>query len=448
MENNLRANKRSLFISLASLIVFAAAAFFCARGLELAGTGTALVISLSLAVFLALAFFALFAGGMRAEGGLLYIMLAAAYALILLRIFCFDNRTGDYNVFLEPWTEHFRQNGGFGALKESIGNYNIPYLVFLALFSYMPISELYLIKLLSVGFDLVLAVSLSKIVLLCTQNSRRSVFCFVIALALPTVFLNGAYWGQCDSIYGALAVLSIYFALGEKPWLSVAALALSFAFKLQAVFVFPLFLVLLFCGKLKIYHLALFPAVYFAAVSPAVIAGRPVVDTLLLYVNQGATVGDALNYSSPSVFSLFYNISDPARAARVGIICAFAFCAVMFALTFYFRKRLKNSALLLTALIFSVAVPLLLPHMHERYFFIADALSLAAAFCLPGISYCAPLASFASLLGYHAYLRGRYFMPMKWGFFALVIVIVSALFMLLALAGDEKPYGEGVRLRE
>lgn len=418
------------FITACSLPIFAVAAFALSLTLDMSGPGAGLTIALCLTLFAAAAFFALFRG--NAEFDLKYFLPAAAavYILLLLRILCFDHETGDYLTFLKPWTQYFRDNGGFAGLGKSVGNYNIPYLVFLALFSYIPISELYLIKLLSVGFDLLLAVTIAKTVFLCSKNSPRCILSFAATMLLPTVILNGAYWGQCDSIYGALAVLSVYFILSDRPWHAMAALALAFSFKLQAIFIFPVFLVFLFTKKLKIYHLPLFPAVYFLAVSPAMLAGRPVLDTLLIYAEQGGTVGSALNYSSPSVYSLFYNVADPAAASRTGIICAFAFCALMFVLLFLLRNRLGSKALLMITFIFALAVPLLLPHMHERYFFLADVLSLAVAFVFPTSAVLPLLCSFASLLGYYAYLQGRYLLLMHWGFAALAFGLVLALMLL------------------
>jgi hypothetical protein len=116
--------------------------------------------------------------------------------------------------------------------------------------------------------------------------------------------------------------------------------------------------------------------------------------------------------------------------AKTGILCAFGFCAIMFVLLFALRKRLGNSALLLAAFIFALAVPLLLPHMHERYFFIADVLSLAVAFILPKAAPVPALCSFASLLGYHAYLKNRFLLLMHWGFCALAFALIMALLLI------------------
>ena len=71
--------------------------------------------------------------------------------------------------------------------------------------------------------------------------------------------------------------------------------------------------------------------------------------------------------------------------------------------------------------------------MHDRYFFGADVLSFAVAFVIPELLPVPILCSFASLLGYHAYLRGRYLMPMSWGAVALILAIIWLLVELFFL---------------
>ena len=86
-------------------------------------------------------------------------IVAASLLLVSLggRLVFFDYETLDYINFLSRWAAYFRDYGGFLALRRQTGNYNIPYLYFLALFSYIPVKDLYLIKFLSVLFDVLLA---------------------------------------------------------------------------------------------------------------------------------------------------------------------------------------------------------------------------------------------------------------------------------------------------
>lgn len=164
---------------------------------------------------------------------------------------------------------------------------------------------------------------------------------FAVAL-FPTVVLNGAYWAQCDSIYTFFAVLSLYLALSDKPVGAMVTITASFAFKLQAVFVMPIFFVLLVAKKIKFKHLFIFPAAYLVMVLPAVIAGRPLWDTLTLYFSQAGTVGDAMNYNAPSLTSMFQWGENTEMWSMLLVIAAFVFMFIVFAVAISNRKSLTT----------------------------------------------------------------------------------------------------------
>ena len=367
------------------------------------------------------------------------LLLALAF---VSRAMVFDYETLDYQDFLTHWVDFFRFNGGFAALDTPVGNYNIPYLYFMALFSYSGIKDLYLIKLLSVFFDVVLAYGSMMLLGKYAQSPVRRLACFFTVLFLPTVFLNGAVWGQCDSIYVALAVMSIVLALDGKPVRAMIFIALSFGFKLQAVFLMPVFAVLLIAGKVKLKHFLVFPLTYVILVLPAVIAGRPFLDTLLLYFGQTGSIGDALNYNSSSLFAILERVQNTALASRLAILAAFLFMLLVIALVFFGRKQMTNRVILGAAVLFAIGIPFLLPHMHDRYFFAADIMTVIMAFAafeyFPG----AFLVQFGSLLGYHAYLKMRFLLPMRYGGWAMLTALcIAALYF--ASGFDEKTPGAG-----
>lgn len=350
-----------------------------------------------------------------------------------LRFLVLDYVTPDYRDFLAHWVDYFRTNGGFSALKYQIGNYNIPYLYFLALFSYSDINDLYLIKLLSIFFDILLAWSSVLLLGLFTSSAWKKLACYFTVLLLPTVFLNGSLWGQCDSTYVALALLALYCAMDDRPVLSMVLAALSFGFKLQAVFILPVFALFLFNGKLKLRHLSVFPLTYIILVLPAVLLGRPFLETLTLYTSQTGSIGSGLNYNSPSIFAMFqYSLSEQYNelASKLGIIAAFVFTAVLLIICYVNRKRLNNRAIVSAALLFAIGIPFLLPHMHDRYFFAADILSLLLAFISVANVPAALLVQFASLLGYHAYLKMRYLLLMDRGSWALLAALIITFYSL------------------
>ena len=355
-----------------------------------------------------------------------------------LRLLAFDYETLDYQNFLSRWAAFYRQNGGFAAVKYPVGNYNIPYLYFLALFSYIPAKDLYLIKWLSVSFDVLLAWASTRLTGRFTQSVGRRLACFFAVLFLPTVYFNSAVWSQCDSIYVALLILGIELALSDRPKSSMICAALAFGFKLQAVFVLPVYAVLWFKGKFRWTDFLLFPLSYVLLVLPAVLLGRPFLDTVTLYASQTGSIGAGLNYNSPSVFAIFWNVRDPATASVIAIVAAFVFLFNMLGIAWINRSRLSDQAVLGMALMFAIGIPFLLPHMHERYFYAADILALVLAFSLPGYLLAAPLVQFASLLGYHAYRKMRYLLPMRYGSAALILAFALALICYLSGTHSQK----------
>ena len=355
---------------------------------------------------------------------------------LVLRALVFGYETLDYQNFLTRWVDFFRQRGGWRALSEPVGNYNIPYLYFMALFSYSSVKDLYLIKLLSTVFDVLLAYSAMRLVSRWQKSVRLRLGCFFTVLLWPTVFLNSAVWAQCDSIYVALALLGIDLALDDRPVLAMTCMALSFGFKLQAVFILPVCAVLWMQGKFRWYHFLVFPAVYVLMVLPAVIIGRPFMDTVLLYFGQTSSIGTGLNYNSPSVFALIRGVADTDAASKAGIVGAFAYMLAVLGVCFIGHRRLNDQAVFAAAVLLAVGIPFLLPHMHDRYFYAADILTLALAFAFPVYSPAALLTEFASLLGYHAYLKMRYLLPMRYGAAALLVVLaVGICFLADSLAG-------------
>jgi hypothetical protein len=133
---------------------------------------------------------------------------------------------------------------------------------------------------------------------------------------------------------------------------------------------------------------------------------------------------------------LITDIRNKEAAERIGVIAAFVFVLTVFVLTFIRRRRLTNDAYLSAALIFCIGVPFFLPHMHDRYFFMADVLSVCFAVVHPKRSFVPVLVSFASLLGYHAYLKMRYFLPMSFGAVALLFVLLVLFFDLVFVSED------------
>ena len=370
-------------------------------------------------------------------------LFAAAFAFtalaLVIRASLLDFESGDYLTFLAPWTQFFRDNGGFAALRYSLGNYNPPYMYFLALFSYFDISELYLIKLLSVLFDVLLAWACMKLLGLYTDSRAKLLGVFLAVLYLPTVVINGAYWAQCDSIYAFFGLFALYLGLRGRGCASMVSLAACLAFKLQAVFIIPVFFILLLAKKLRWRQLLVFPAAYIVFMLPALLAGRPFVETMTLYFAQAGTVGDAMNYNAPSLTSMFQWSGNTESWSTLLIAAAFALVLASYAVAAVKRRELDDTVFLGFALLLAMGIPYLLPHMHDRYFFISGVLALVLAFRDRRFFPIPLLAELASLHCYYAYFVRYYLVhPRIGGIFMLIALLLTAAYIIVHMSGKRK----------
>jgi len=189
------------------------------------------------------------------------------------------------------------------------------------------------------------------------------------------VLLNSSMWGQCDSIYSAFAIGSVYFGLKGRSKLAYAFIALAFAFKMQAVFLMPLFPILILKGKISFKDCYVFFVVLLATHLPAILAGMPLSDVFTAYIDQ-ANYFSSLNMNSINVWRLVGPV-DYESFRLVGLHVAGLAVLGLLYFTYVNRKQLINSVdYIRLAYLFAVILPFLLPKMHDRYFFMADVLSL------------------------------------------------------------------------
>ena len=126
-------------------------------------------------------------------------------------------------------------------------------------------------------------------------------------------------------------------------------------------------------------------------------------------MGQAAEYSGYLNLNAPNMYALIPHGAEvnTAPAARLGILAAFALAAAVLAALLVFRRQADDRALLAAAVVLAIGVPFLLPHMHERYFFLADVLALAWTCAFPRSAPCALLVELASLGAYVVVLRGN-----------------------------------------
>ncbi|MER5429794.1 glycosyltransferase 87 family protein [Streptomyces sp. NPDC002588] len=331
-------------------------------------------------------------------------------AALAARVFLMPEKSQDYFTFLEPWYRHLATHGGFQALADpGFSDYNVPYLYLLAALTYLPLSALTGIKWISVLFDLALAYQTFRIVARLRPAPSRAAFgAAAVVLFLPTVVTNSGWWGQCDAVYAAFLVGGIHHVLRHRPWWACTFFGLALAVKFQAVFLFPFLLVLVLVGRVPWRSLLAVPGAYLVLDVPALALGADPWRLLTVYARQTDTY-QMLSLQAPSVYEFVSVPGDTGAVRSAGVLVAGALVALLTGHAAWSLRRgrtgvpeLTDTRIVLLAVCSAIVVPFLLPSMHERYFYVADVLTVTAAFALPRQLWYVPvlvqLASFGSYL--------------------------------------------------
>ena len=345
-----------------------------------------------------------------------------------LRLALFPHETSDYYGFLSPWYDHLRQHG-FAGFKVRFSDYTPPYLYLLWLVSLLAVPKLYAIKAISLVFDFGLAFVVLSLIRL--KYDRRSIWfaAFATVLFAPTIFFNSALWGQCDVIYTTFLLASLYSLLRDRASLAVLFLSIAFAFKLQAIFLFPLFLVLWAKGELSLKYFLLIPAVYVVLCAPALATGRPLPDLLTIYLHQANTY-PRLTSSAPNLYQWLPDNTQ--LFGRAGLIFASTTVALLCYVCVKSDVRWEKNLTVGLALASALVVPFVLPYMHERYFYPADCIAIVYGFYFPRRFY-VPLAVITiSLFSYFPFLfSDMTVIPLPYLALLLAIVLIVVLVDLL-----------------
>jgi len=314
---------------------------------------------------------------------ILIIVVGIAFALGI-RYSLLDFKSIDFFKYTKVWYNTVKENG-FSAFSQNFSNYNPPYLYLLYLIAriFPDIPGLIATKLPSLIADFILAGFTYRIVRIKYFDSPYPLFAAFAVLFAPTIILNSAFWGQADALYSSALIGAIYFILIKKYGLAMLMLGISISFKAQAVFIFPLLLALFWRKEISWKYFLIIPVIMLVALVPAWIAGRSLMDLLLIYPSQAGQY-ELLTMHAPSMFAWipdtgrFYPYFYP-----VGLIIA-AVAGLFFSIVVYkSRKELTPAILVELALISVIMMPFFLPKMHERNFYPADILSIIFAFYFP-----------------------------------------------------------------
>lgn len=372
----------------------------------------------------------------------LFIAAGCLACVVFARVCLLYFESRDYTAFLADWVKKLGALNVRDALVTPIGNYNMPYLYFLLFFSRLDISPIIPIKALSCVFDLVMAYYVMKTLALVTQDRRILLASYIVTLGIPSVLMNSAQWAQCDSIYVAFCVMSLYAAVKGDGRLCAISWALAFSFKLQAIFALPALCVALFMGQVKPKHLLWVPAVFFALLVPALIAGRSLPSCLGIYINQTQQYPELYN-NAPTLWRFFTGV-DFEGYSNVTVFLAGA--AVLLFMYFCLTgvKCFTPDMLIRLFFLSSMLVPYVLPRMHERYFYMADVMSFIYFMTNRKKWYIPVTVIISSVVGYIAYfteiyVRGYTILDQWYLAIAFLVILATELKELFSLYWHRSP---------
>ncbi len=333
-----------------------------------------------------------------------YIALAILLSLaLLLRLLFLRFQSIDYIHSLNPWLHYMQSHNGFATLKDQFSDENIPYQTLLAAISYLPAGQLVVIKLISLCFDFLLSFFVYLLVKLKHERADVAIASAMVVLFLPTVVSNSAVWGQCDSIYTTFCVGSVYFFCRKRPAWACICFGLATAFKLQAIFLSPLLLLLFIKRAIPLKYLLLIPAIFLITLTPAIAAGGNVWQILSIYLFQSKEYDylKLLTLNAPNIYQwIIVSPADFYLAKDMALLLTGIIVITLMGIVLGSRKSLTADLMIKIALLFSVAMPFFLPMMHERYFYLADIFSVIYVFWNPTYYYFAILSQITSFFPY------------------------------------------------
>lgn len=346
------------------------------------------------------------------------VFVVVLIASVIVRVAFFYYISGDMRYALLTWFNYLKANGGFKALgtypwKETgitkPGDYPVAYINLLALLSYFPIEGHISIKITNIICDYLLAFGVILLIREFNKNWFFSLISFTVLVFFPTSILNSAVWGQCDQLYVALIVWTLWLLLKDKHFLAMIVLGLATATKLQTTFFLPVLIFMWLNKKFKLrYFLVMFLAMFLTFI-PSYIAGAPFSMPFEMYKLQISGLYKDANYGAGSIYAFFeFNKFYEGINAGAGLFVAFIAIGITLLFLYHYKVPATPKNIIFVSVLFSLVSPFFLPHMHERYFYMADVFLILYVLIYKRKYLCAVLMSFSSVLTYTHFLTGQY----------------------------------------
>ncbi|MEG2481071.1 MAG: glycosyltransferase 87 family protein [Clostridia bacterium] len=360
-----------------------------------------------------------------------HVLWFGAAAVLLLGLFLrytyLPLLVADVEFLNAPWFDAIKAGGMAAALEPSLQyNYSPLHLYLWTLATLLPWDTYTVLKLVSIAMEMLLCAACVVLLrtLLPKQNKKLGSFVgFTLLWLNPVLLWNAAGWGQTDASFALFCVLALWLLLKEKPAWALAALGVALAWKLQAIFLLPLFVMAYFCGKKRFSALwfLLVPGILVLSGVPMMLIGESPLFAVQVYLGQ-TDLYSQITYNYPNIYALMGEaIGNKTMIlgmfSRTGMALCIAALGGMAVWLITKKVTLQSRATVLLGAWCVLCCVFFLPRMHERYGIVGELLLLCWAVCLwkpRGFAYVL-LGMLPVLSAYAEYMFRHPFFPLQWG---------------------------------
>ena len=278
-----------------------------------------------------------------------------------------------------PWYQHIVAVGRLRAFGAPFGDYSPPYLYLMALATLLNgwMKPLLALKLLSMAIVGLMGGAFYGLLRAARQTGGASAGAAVALFAIPSVIMNAVLLGQCGALWVAPCLLAVAAVIMRQPVLMLVWCGVAVAVKLQAIFIAPFALGALLGMNWRWWHFGVPALAYLGCILPCLLMDWPLSDLVMIYFRQTQNFGIQMNFNAPNLWlpPVYFNWVNPSLDFRIAE--GLALVAGLWIVWKTCRARTAPADVIALALVSAIAIPYVLPAVHERYFFLADILALA-----------------------------------------------------------------------
>lgn len=335
--------------------------------------------------------------------------------------------SNDWIAWWDYWFD-ILYNQGFKSLSTGWYDYAPPFVYLLWIITKLPINCMTGFKAMMTCFDFMAAIVAAMIIYEVTKKHSKALFAYAVFMLNPLYLANGVLWAQCDMVVMFWLLLCTYFFIKERPSMAMFFFGVAFAFKLQPMWLAPVLIILWVNKKVDLKHFLWLPICYFVGIIPAWIAGRPLSELLLIYIEQTEAEPWGLTFKYSNLYYLIGDTNFIEEYHTAGIWLSLGI--FMIVLYYIGRKKLRINAefILLLGGFVGILAPFFLPQMHERYGFFGETFLILYAMVKPKKFYLAVFQCLTTFMGYSMFLARDFSLPITYmPFISLAVLFLTGL---------------------